>query len=56
MEAGDTECWCAQLPPLMPLPASIEFASSATTSCLCPACLKESLGLSAEQAPPQKLP
>ncbi len=32
--AGDPTCWCAELPPVMPLDA-------AATSCFCPACLRE---------------
>ncbi|MBI5791591.1 MAG: cysteine-rich CWC family protein [Rhodocyclales bacterium] len=43
MEGGDARCWCADLPPLPHLPAqSGEFAAS----CLCPACLRDRLGLS----------
>ncbi|MBL8479090.1 MAG: cysteine-rich CWC family protein [Sterolibacteriaceae bacterium] len=42
MDVGDAECWCAALPPLSGLPAqSGEFAAN----CLCPACLRERLGL-----------
>ena len=35
-------CWCAELPPLTPLPDGLPPA------CLCPACLRE---LAASQAP-----
>ncbi|MDZ4255015.1 MAG: cysteine-rich CWC family protein [Sulfuritalea sp.] len=41
MEAGDAQCWCASLPPLLPLPAPVEGAAPAT--CLCPACLRQKL-------------
>ena len=41
MEGGDQECWCASLPPLLPLPAQSDPGSPAT--CLCPVCLKERL-------------
>ena len=44
MVAGDAECWCVQLPNVMPLPA--DQAGPAQTgdsaaSCFCPACLKQ---------------
>ena len=42
--AGDAECWCVQLPHVMPvpsaLPASVQPDNSAA-SCFCPACLKQ---------------
>ncbi|MDA8257625.1 MAG: cysteine-rich CWC family protein [Betaproteobacteria bacterium] len=38
MEAGDAECWCAGMPPLLPVPAA-----SAAVGCLCPACLQARL-------------
>ncbi|MDP1610956.1 MAG: cysteine-rich CWC family protein [Sulfuritalea sp.] len=41
MAAGDHECWCARLPPLLPLPALSDPAAPA--SCLCPDCLKARL-------------
>jgi hypothetical protein len=41
MENGDTECWCASLPPLLPLPA--QSGPAAPGTCLCPVCLKERL-------------
>jgi hypothetical protein len=31
-KAGDARCWCADLPPLHPVPGQ---------TCLCPACLKD---------------
>lgn len=34
MQAGTTRCWCADLPPLDPVPGE---------SCLCPACLRAAL-------------
>jgi hypothetical protein len=43
MEAGDAECWCASLPPLLSLPAVPDPAAAA--NCLCPACLKARLAL-----------
>ncbi|MDP2821878.1 MAG: cysteine-rich CWC family protein [Sulfuritalea sp.] len=49
MEAGDQECWCASLPPLLPLlplPAQSDPGSPAA-SCLCPACLKERMSTAA---------
>jgi hypothetical protein len=42
MEGGDNECWCAGLPPLMPLPAASD-AGSSEAGCLCPACLQARL-------------
>jgi len=51
MEAGDAECWCASLPPLLPVPAALT-ADSAAASCLCPACLQARLEL-AQQGPAQ---
>ena len=47
MEGGDTECWCASLPPLTSLPV-VPDAGSAATGCLCPACLQAML---AQQRP-----
>jgi len=44
MEGGDAECWCARLPPLLPLPESAAADSSAA-GCLCPACLQARLDL-----------
>lgn len=44
MEAGDAECWCASLPPLLPVPAAAT-ADSAAAGCLCPACLQARLDL-----------
>lgn len=38
MVAGDAECWCTQLPLVMPIPSSTPTGSAA--SCYCPACLK----------------
>ena len=40
MEGGDAQCWCAGLPPFMPLPDS-----AAAPACLCPACLQARLRL-----------
>ncbi|MBT9476809.1 cysteine-rich CWC family protein [Polaromonas sp.] len=37
MVAGDAECWCTQLPLVMPVPPSTPAGSAA--SCYCPACL-----------------
>ena len=34
MAAGEKHCWCADLPPLLPVPLD------GTTGCLCPACLQ----------------
>ena len=42
MEGGDKECWCASLPPLLPVPAT-GSADSPGASCLCPECLKAKL-------------
>jgi hypothetical protein len=42
MEAGDRECWCASLPPLMSLPARAG-TDAAPVGCFCPACLKAML-------------
>ena len=43
MLAGDAECWCVQLPNVMPVPALPEQAlpDSGAASCFCPACLKQ---------------
>ncbi|MHB1199327.1 MAG: nicotinate-nucleotide--dimethylbenzimidazole phosphoribosyltransferase [Polaromonas sp.] len=40
--AGDAQCWCAQLPHVMPLPVAASPPSSRpiAASCFCPACLK----------------
>jgi rubredoxin len=37
MVAGDAECWCTQLPLIMPVPAS----TGSNASCYCPACLTQ---------------
>ncbi|WP_431095085.1 cysteine-rich CWC family protein [Polaromonas aquatica] len=39
---GDAECWCVQLPHIMPVPSerSVQPEGSAL-SCFCPACLKQ---------------
>lgn len=41
MVAGDAECWCVQLPHVMPVPAARDALLPATASCYCPACLKQ---------------
>lgn len=40
-EAGHDQCWCADLPPIIPL-AGIRFAGEDTEyqGCLCPDCLQ----------------
>jgi len=44
MEGGDKECWCASLPPLLPVPVpATGSADSPGASCLCPECLKAKL-------------
>jgi len=41
MVAGDAECWCVQLPHVMPVPAERPpQAEGNAPSCFCPACLK----------------
>jgi hypothetical protein len=45
MEAGDPECWCASLPPLMPLPLPLP-SDPDVVGCFCAACLKSALGSS----------
>ena len=44
MVAGDAECWCVQLPHVMPVPTertpSPEGSALSSLSCYCPACLK----------------
>lgn len=43
MAAGDAECWCARLPPLLPVPALAAAPldiSGAKVCCLCPVCLQ----------------
>lgn len=37
MVSGDATCWCTQLPPLLPVPAADDTA----TTCFCPKCLAE---------------
>ena len=43
MVAGDAQCWCVQLPNVMPVPTLPEQAlpDSGAASCFCPACLKQ---------------
>ncbi|MDP2256201.1 MAG: cysteine-rich CWC family protein [Polaromonas sp.] len=42
MLAGDAQCWCVQLPHVMPVPSGAPSTpDSSTTSCYCPACLKQ---------------
>ncbi len=49
MVAGDAQCWCVQLPNIMPLPTErapllstdADAASASAASCFCPACLKK---------------
>jgi hypothetical protein len=36
MIAGETHCWCADLPKLIPLDANAD-------ACFCPACLKQEI-------------
>lgn len=43
MVAGDAECWCVQLPHVMPVPPALPgqaLPDSSAASCFCPACLK----------------
>jgi hypothetical protein len=41
MVAGDAECWCVQLPHVMPVPTErTPKAEGSALSCYCPACLK----------------
>lgn len=42
--AGDAQCWCAQLPNILPVPAAASAAlpaDASAASCFCPACLQE---------------
>jgi hypothetical protein len=42
--AGDAQCWCSQLPNVMPVPAARPVSAlpdSSAASCFCPACLKQ---------------
>jgi hypothetical protein len=44
MAAGDAECWCVQMPHVMPVPAALPeqaLPDSGAASCFCPACLKQ---------------
>ncbi|CDS51370.1 FIG00933213: hypothetical protein [Polaromonas sp. CG9_12] len=44
MVAGDAECWCVQLPPVMPVPRALPenaLPDSGAASCFCRACLKQ---------------
>lgn len=34
MAAGEQMCWCAELPPVLPVPLDMQ------TGCLCPDCLR----------------
>jgi len=40
MVAGDAECWCVQLPHIMPAPSERNLTAEGSASCYCPACLK----------------
>ena len=43
---GQGSCWCAELPPLMPVPRSGEASADGDgdpASCLCPPCLREEI-------------
>lgn len=41
IEAGDTVCWCFELPHVMPMqPDENQY-----NGCLCPECLREMIGL-----------
>ena len=42
--AGDVQCWCAQLPQVMPVPfapSTQTLLDSGAVACFCPACLKQ---------------
>jgi hypothetical protein len=64
MLAGDAQCWCVQLPNIMPVPAEASAAlpADANASCFCPACLQEitdvsiraPFGANLEELPPPK--
>lgn len=42
MVAGDAECWCVQLPHIMPVPSErTPQPEGSALSCFCPACLKQ---------------
>ncbi|WP_457282591.1 cysteine-rich CWC family protein [Polaromonas sp. P5_D5] len=42
MAAGDAECWCVQLPHIMPVPSErTPQPEGSALSCFCPACLKQ---------------
>ena len=44
MVAGDAQCWCVQLPHVMPVPAARPVSvlpDNRAASCYCPACLKQ---------------
>ena len=44
MVAGDAECWCVQLPHVMPVPFALPvpvLPDNIAASCFCPACLKQ---------------
>ncbi|MDB5743374.1 MAG: hypothetical protein JWR68_1689 [Polaromonas sp.] len=41
MAAGDAGCWCARLPPVMPVPALPAEALAA--ACFCQACLNKAI-------------
>ncbi|MDK9713060.1 MAG: cysteine-rich CWC family protein [Sulfuritalea sp.] len=48
MEGGDATCWCASLPPLLPVPPKSAGIVPAA-SCLCPACLATRLDSAARK-------
>ena len=39
--SGDAECWCVQLPHVMPVPAARAAVLPGAASCFCPVCLKQ---------------
>jgi hypothetical protein len=44
MVAGDAECWCVQLPHVMPVPSARPVSAlpdNSAASCFCPVCLKQ---------------
>ncbi|MGQ2978891.1 MAG: cysteine-rich CWC family protein [Polaromonas sp.] len=42
MVGGDTECWCVQLPHILPVPSgALSSTGVPQASCFCPACLQQ---------------
>lgn len=56
MVGGDSECWCVQLPHIMPVPSNPSTTATGTAgaSCFCPACLQKITDDRQHDAPPAR--